>query len=72
MLVGLSRWHDDRVDVDANIVLGTLLADGQRKAIRFDVEGRSSVTVEVSQSSYGGGAAKTVAYDIQGSQLAVY
>jgi hypothetical protein len=45
MLVGLSRWHDDRVDVDANIVLGTLLADGQRKTIQFDVEGRSSVTL---------------------------
>lgn len=45
MLVGLSRWHQERVDVDAKIVLGTLLADGQRKAIRFDVEGRSSVTV---------------------------
>ena len=45
MLVGLSRWHQERVDVDAKIVLGTLLADGQRKAIRFDVEGRSSVTI---------------------------
>ncbi len=45
MLVGLSRWHQERVDVDAKIVLGTLLADGQRKAIRFDIEGRSSVTI---------------------------
>ena len=45
MLAGLSRWHEDRVDIDAKIILGTLLADGQRKAIRFDVEGRSSVTV---------------------------
>ncbi len=45
MLVGLSRWHKERVDVDAKIVLGTLLADGQRKAIRFEVEGRSSVTI---------------------------
>jgi hypothetical protein len=45
MLVGLSRWHPERVDIDARIVLGTLLADRQRKAIRFDVEGRSSVTI---------------------------
>jgi hypothetical protein len=45
MLVGLSRWHDERVDLDARIVLGTLLADRQRKAIRFDVEGRSAVTI---------------------------
>ena len=35
MLVGLSRWHQERVDIDARIVLGTLLADRQRKAIRF-------------------------------------
>jgi hypothetical protein len=45
MLVGLSRWHEERVDVDARIVLGTLLADRQRKAIQFDVEGRSAVTI---------------------------
>ena len=45
MLVGLSRWHEERVDVDGRIVLGTLLADRQRKAIQFDVEGRSSVTI---------------------------
>jgi len=45
MLVGLSRWHEERVDVDARIVLGTLLADRQRKAIRFCVEGRTGVTV---------------------------
>ena len=45
MLVGLSRWQPERVDIDARIVLGTLLADRQRKAIRFDVEGRSSVTI---------------------------
>ncbi len=45
MLIGLSRWHPERVDIDARIVLGTLLADRQRKAIRFEVEGRSSVTL---------------------------
>jgi len=45
MLVGLSRWHPERVDVDPRIVLGTLLADRQRKAIRFDLEGRSSVII---------------------------
>ena len=45
LLVGLSRWREERVDVDARIVLGTLLADRQRKAVQFDVEGRSSVTI---------------------------
>jgi hypothetical protein len=45
MLVGLSRWHEERVDLDAKIVLGTLLANRQLKAIQCDVEGRTSVTV---------------------------
>jgi hypothetical protein len=45
MLVGLSRWYPERVDIDARIVLGTLLADRRRKAIRFEVEERSSVTI---------------------------
>jgi hypothetical protein len=45
MLVGLSRWHEERVDVDARIVLGTLLANRQLKAIQCDVEGRTGVTV---------------------------
>jgi hypothetical protein len=45
MLVGLSRWHEDRIELDAHIVLGKLLADRDRKAIRFEVEGRNSVTI---------------------------
>jgi len=45
MLVGLSRWHDNRVELDAHIVLGKLLADRDREAIQFDVEGRNSVTI---------------------------
>ena len=45
MLVGLSRWRDQRVDLDHRIVLGGLLADRERKAIRFDVDGRYSVDV---------------------------
>jgi len=40
MLVGLSRWHEVQVEIDARIVLGTLLADRQRTAIQFCVEGR--------------------------------
>jgi hypothetical protein len=45
MLVSLSRWHEDRVELDAHIVLGKLLADRDRRAIQFDVEGRNSVTI---------------------------
>jgi hypothetical protein len=45
MLVGLSRWHEDCVELDAHIVLGKLLADRDRRAIQFDVEGRNSVTI---------------------------
>jgi hypothetical protein len=45
MLVGLSRWHGERIDIDHKIVLGGLLADRMRKAIRFDVEGYRSVTI---------------------------
>ncbi len=45
MLASVCRWHNDRVELDTKIVLGTLLAGRQRKAIRFDVEGRSSVTI---------------------------
>jgi hypothetical protein len=47
MLVGLSRWQPDRVHIDARIVLGTLLANRQLRAIRFDVdvEGRCPVTI---------------------------
>jgi len=40
-----ARWHAEHVELDHRVVLGTLLADSQRKAIRFDVQGRTCVTV---------------------------
>ena len=45
MLVSHAGWHADHVKLDHRVVLGTLLADSQRKAIRFDVEGCASVTI---------------------------
>lgn len=38
MLAGLAKWHDDHVALDSRIVLGNLLVDSNKKAIRFDVE----------------------------------
>lgn len=38
MLSGLAKWHDDHVALDRRIVLGNLLVDSTKKAIRFDAE----------------------------------
>ena len=38
MLTGLAKWHDDHVALDRRIVLGNLLVDSTKKAIRFDAE----------------------------------
>lgn len=45
MLVGLSRWHEQHLALDAKIVLGGLLADRQRKYICFEVDGYAAVPV---------------------------
>lgn len=38
MLSGLAKWHDDHVALDSRIVLGNLLVDSNKKAIRFEAE----------------------------------
>jgi len=44
-LVSACRWHEDRVELGANVVLGGLLADADRKAIQFEAEGLDSVAI---------------------------
>lgn len=45
MLASLARWTETRVELDARIVLGTLLVDASKKAVRFDVERGPSITI---------------------------
>lgn len=46
MLAKLARWEGDRVLLDARIVLGrSLLADRDRRYVRFDAEGYGAVVV---------------------------
>jgi len=45
ILASHARWYAEHVELDHRVVLGSLLADSQRKAIRFDVQGRTCVTV---------------------------
>jgi len=45
ILASHARWHADHVELDHRVVLGTLLSDNQRKALRFNVQDRTCVTV---------------------------
>ena len=44
-LVGTSYWREGHLELDVNIVLGSLLADPARKAIQFEAEGLGTVAV---------------------------
>ena len=45
MLAELARWQEERVELDARILLGNLLADSASKYVRFDAEGFGAVVV---------------------------
>ena len=59
MLALSAAWEDERITLDARIVLGrNLLADRTRRFIRFDVEGRAPLVIRREKLSEAGKALK--------------